>query len=74
MKSLLPTKLLLTALMAVAWQSQSLQAHVETLDKQASPDSQLKEVASLAVPEPSSAILIGTVGLMLMLRRRRIAA
>ncbi len=73
MKSLLSPKLLLIAFMAVSWQS-PLHAHEEALNQAETTGSQVQNTASLAVPEPSSVLLIGTVGLMLMLRRRRLHA
>lgn len=42
--------------------------------KDSVPEKAVAETTSLAVPEPSSALLIATLGLMLMFRRRRLNA
>ena len=73
MTSLLTPKLLLISLLAFTWCLPALEAHPDTPGQPATPDA-VQNAASLAVPEPSSALLIGTVGVMLMLRRRRLHA
>lgn len=71
MKATPAPKLLLLVLFAACLQQAVLWANPEPLDKAAS-DSAAQAATSLAVPEPSSAMLIAALGLMLMLRRRRL--
>ncbi len=66
-------KLFLMILLVLGLRQAPLWAHPDPV-KEGSSDKAVAESTSLAVPEPSSALLIATLGLMLMLRRRRLNA
>lgn len=71
MKASLAPKLFLMVLLVLGMHQAALLAHPDPA-KEASSDKAVAETTSLAVPEPSSALLVATLGLMLMLRRRRL--
>lgn len=72
MKASPAPKLFLTILLALGIHQAAL-AHADPV-KDSAADKAVAETTSLAVPEPSSALLIATLGIMLMLRRRRLNA
>lgn len=73
MKALIQLKLILLATLLVWVSGPSLRAHPDpALDEPMATGAEAG--SSLAVPEPSSAVLIAALGIMLMLRRRRLHA